>query len=236
MAALATATTTVAPRKWVGFMASKISCEWARDRADGSDSGPYYVKISGGYAQWSKMSAPPTRDPMDPIVDFSTGDAPSGDDNNNGIFNDILEAGSGDDVTRSDSLFVPDPLVYPHLEHPGVQYRDQSRSDFIRYQGLRRLANLVTTHSNVYAIWITVGFFEAKPVVTPTSGVPYDPRSVAAYAHPDGFRLGRELGSLTGKVKRHRAFFVVDRSVPVAFQPGVNHNVDRCILLRRYIE
>jgi hypothetical protein len=29
---------------------------------------------------------------------------------------------------------------------------------------------------------------------------------------------------------------MVDRSIPVAFEPGENHNVDRAILLRRFIE
>jgi len=77
------------------------------------------------------------------------------------------------------------------------------------------LANLVTTRSNVYAIWITIGFFE----VNPASG-----------------RLGKELGSDTGEVKRHRGFYIVDRSIPVAYQPGENHNVDRAILVRRFIE
>ena len=49
-------------------------------------------------------------------------------------------------------------------------------------------------------------------------------------------RLGQELGAETGEVKRHRAFYMIDRSIPVAFQPGENHNVDRCILVRRFIE
>ena len=37
-------------------------------------------------------------------------------------------------------------------------------------------------------------------------------------------------------VTRHRAFYMIDRSIPVAFEPGENHNVDRAILLRRFIE
>ena len=46
----------------------------------------------------------------------------------------------------------------------------------------------------------------------------------------------REVGVLRGEAKRHRAFFIIDRSIPVGFEPGVNHNVDETILLRRYIE
>jgi hypothetical protein len=48
--------------------------------------------------------------------------------------------------------------------------------------------------------------------------------------------LGSELGTDSGQVKRHRAFYIIDRSVPVAFEPGQNHNVDNAILLRRFIE
>jgi len=48
--------------------------------------------------------------------------------------------------------------------------------------------------------------------------------------------LGKELGSDTGNIKRHRAFYLIDRSIPVAFEPGENHNVDRAIVLRRFIE
>ena len=74
-----------------------------------------------------------------------------------------------------------------------------------------------------------MGYFEVEP--SP------DAHMAAGLAtHPDGFRLGKELGSDAGTVKRHRAFYVIDRSQPVAFEPGENHNVDRAVMLRRYIE
>ncbi len=87
---------------------------------------------------------------------------------------------------------------------------------------MQRLSNLVTTRSNVYAIWITMGLFEVN-IENNGSGVFVE-------------RLGQEAGRETGNVKRHRAFYIVDRSIPVAFQPGENHNVDQAILLRRIIE
>ena len=90
-----------------------------------------------------------------------------------------------------------------------------SRHSYFRYQFLQRLGNLVTTRSNVYAIWITVGYFE----VDPQTGEP-----------------GLERGLEGGEVNRHRAFYIVDRTIPVAFEPGKNHNVDRAVLLRRFIE
>ena len=49
-------------------------------------------------------------------------------------------------------------------------YNDTFRNPFFRYQGLQRLGNLVTTRSNVYAVWITVGYFEVSPVANSKSG------------------------------------------------------------------
>ena len=55
-------------------------------------------------------------------------------------------------------------------------------------------------------------------------------------AHPDGYQLGQEIGIDTGEVERHRSFYIIDRSIPVAFEPGENHNVEDTILLKRFIE
>ena len=96
-----------------------------------------------------------------------------------------------------------------------LPYNDTRRNSAFRYQGYQRMQNLTTTQSNVYAIWLTVGYFE----VNPETG-----------------QLGQELGMDTGDVKRHRAFYIIDRSIPVAFEPGQNHNVDKCVVLRRMIE
>jgi hypothetical protein len=37
-------------------------------------------------------------------------------------------------------------------------------------------------------------------------------------------------------VKLHRAFYIVDRSIPVGHEPGKDHNVRDAIRLRRIIE
>ena len=100
------------------------------------------------------------------------------------------------------------------------------RNSFFRYEKLHRLGNMITTRSNVYAIWITVGYFEVEP----------NGNMVVDNFHPDGLRVGQEIGIDTGEIRRHRAFYMVDRTIPVAFQPGENHNVDKCVLLRRFIE
>jgi hypothetical protein len=127
------------------------------------------------------------------------------------------------------TLLRPDPTNanVPLFEYPasGNQYDDSSRNSYFRYQGLQRLGNLLTTHSNVFAVWITVGYFEAE---TSASG--------ADAAHPDGYQIGQEIGLDSNTVERHRAFYIIDRSIPVAFEPGQDHNVDRAVLVRRFIE
>ena len=54
--------------------------------------------------------------------------------------------------------------------------------------------------------------------------------------NPDGYQLGQEIGNDRGEVRRHRAFYMIDRSIPAAFEPGENHNVDKTVILRRYID
>jgi len=103
----------------------------------------------------------------------------------------------------------------PLLENRrSVVYADPDPNPYFRYQAYQKLGNLVTTRSNVYAVWITVGYFEVD-----TAG-----------------KLGQELGLDRGEVRRHRAFYIIDRSIPVAFERGQDHNVEKCILLRRFIE
>lgn len=124
---------------------------------------------------------------------------------------------------------------------------------YFRYQTLTRLGNIAGTRSNVYAVWVTVGYFEVEPVVfddsngytDPNTGYPVDnillcdeasfpTQSTAIY--PDGVRLGQEVGADVGEVKRNRAFYMIDRSIPVGFMRGENLNVEDAILIKRTIE
>ncbi|MFI4874226.1 MAG: hypothetical protein ACIALR_02775 [Blastopirellula sp. JB062] len=104
-----------------------------------------------------------------------------------------------------------------------TRFTDSSISAANRLQGIRRLDNLTTEQSNVYAVWVTLGYFEVEP--TTIDGV-----------HPDGWRLGQELGSDTGEITRHRSFYLIDRSIPVGFEPGEDHNVEDAVLLKRRID
>ncbi|MBT4693257.1 MAG: hypothetical protein HOB73_07935 [Planctomycetaceae bacterium] len=148
--------------------------------------------------------------------------------------NPIRPSGSGDIVPlpgleRSDvdvSLFRKNPngsqpLFNSHYTDPS---RNANRNPSFKYQSLQRLGNLVTGRSNVYGVWITVGYFEVERITNPTP------------ARPDGFQFGAEVGIDRGQIKRHRAFYMIDRSIPVAFEPGENHNVDKAVILRRYVD
>jgi hypothetical protein len=133
------------------------------------------------------------------------------------------------------------PLLAPRLVHSGALQPDNRPSlrrdsnAYFKYQAYARLSELLTTRSNVYAVWLTVGYFELEPNYSPADTAYASPYYVDS-AHPDGYRLGMEMGSDTGEVKRHRAFYIIDRSIPVGFERGVDHNVDNAVLLRRLIE
>ena len=93
-----------------------------------------------------------------------------------------------------------------------------------------RLGNMVTNKSSVFACWITVGYFEVNEndeLVDNNGAVLGDAPAAGTVA---------EIDAETGKQVRNRAFFIFDRSIPVAFEPGKNHNVEKAILVKSIIE
>lgn len=88
------------------------------------------------------------------------------------------------------------------------RHRDTDLHAFFRYQTMRQLSNVTTTRSHVYGVWITIAYMDG-------------PSPSAEEVQP---------------IARNRAFFIFDRSIPVAYEQGKDHNVRDAILLRRVIQ
>lgn len=143
------------------------------------------------------------------------------------------------------TLWTPVPAAGP-LRVPMFDYRpnavnanyDPDRNEYFRLQKRQRMANLTTQRSSVFAVRITVGYFELEEVAIP---IPNDPNvALQDVDFSNGLvewrtAIGREHGLDRGKVRRDRAFYVVDRSIPVGFFPGENLNVDQAVLIRKYL-
>ena len=100
------------------------------------------------------------------------------DDARFNTFNDTREAGFGGDDhwssihgtgavaarrsrrSRRHSDQSGIPLFSESFTAPSI---DGERNPYFYYQPMTRLGNLVTNRSNVFAIWITVGYFEVEP-------------------------------------------------------------------------
>jgi hypothetical protein len=115
---------------------------------------------------------------------------------------------------RSKTPLTPSVPLFEPTSSPGA-HADPNRNAYFNYDMRQRLGNLVTTRSSVFAVWVTVGFFEVDP---------------------DTQRPIEEIGIDDGTAQRYRGFYLVDRSIPVAFQPGQNHDVENCVLSSSIIQ
>lgn len=132
---------------------------------------------------------------------------------------------------------------------------DTSASRENPYTGLEnvmRLADVTTCRSNVFAVWVTVGYFEVDQFISDPSGTPtaynkfrsqygtgvlthVDGNNFDAI-YPDGCIIGAEKGLGDGSVRRHRGFFLIDRTVPVGFRRGEELNAKDVIIYKKILE
>lgn len=121
----------------------------------------------------------------------------------------------------------------PLLNRPSTAntWKETQRNSAMRSDTLSRLGNLTTTRSNVFAVWMTTGQFALVEQQ-------YDSNGNGNADPTDSVKqlIGGELGAATGNVTRNRSFMIIDRSIPVGFEPGQLHNADKTIVLKRFIE
>jgi hypothetical protein len=126
------------------------------------------------------------------------------DRNNNGIMDAAYDANNDGRIDPNDPAEQAEDVngngVLDNNDH-----RDTNRNAYFRYQTMNQLANVTTVRSNVFAVWVTIGYFT-------------------------------DTGSEVSPVRRNRGFYIFDRSIPVAYEQGRDHNVRDAILLRRVIE
>jgi hypothetical protein len=118
---------------------------------------------------------------------------------------------------RGNLLYSPYSVAHAEAGNVGapnpLEFAESRQNAFTRYQRAMRLSNLATDQSNVFAMWVTVALFEYDPVT--------------------GF--GKEYVNTAGEPERERAFYIIDRTVPVGFLPGEDLNSDRAVILKRTI-
>jgi hypothetical protein len=135
-----------------------------------------------------------------------------------------LTGGSPNDLVQNPANTT---LLRTNATNNLLQPEPGADNPYTLLENYMRLSDMTTTRSNVFAVWMTIGYFEVqkfnnasvlKNTYPQLSNITTDAIFNAVY--PDGYVLGAERGLNDGTVKRHRAFYLIDRSEPVGFRRG----------------
>ncbi len=154
--------------------------------------------------------------------------------------------------------------IYSRVDDGTIEFYSEAKTErrnnlYEATAEMQRLSGLTTTRSNVFAVWVTVGYFEVERCNPGVNMPDHDPDGNPIYfgnptrngdltnsnykwyqyyqaIYPDGYTYGKELGSEFGESKRHRGFSIIDRSIPVDFRRGNSSNYKNSILLQRVID
>jgi hypothetical protein len=108
-----------------------------------------------------------------------------------------------------DTFFRPDPTSATGaglFENIGGVHPQRS------HELITKIANNVTTRSNVFAVWMTVGYFEMQSEDLNGNGILDAGEDTNGNLQIDHVYLGREIGRADGQHVRHRMFAIIDRS------------------------
>ena len=158
-------------------------------------------------------------------------------------FNQWLEQQKANGIEKPEYYIIQEPKRSGEVNH----------NVYTATAEMQRLSGLTTTRSNVFAVWVTVGYFEVERCMPGVNMPEYDPDGNRITVddlvnpeykwfqyyqaiYPDGYTYGRELGSDTGDIKRHRGFSIIDRSIPVDYRRGNSVNYEKTILMKRVLD
>jgi hypothetical protein len=214
--------TIASPHVWASIEANATTSNDHRNMTANPQSWQKVVNLRRGYSVSSPFFGAPNIDPAFPSQfagcwrnQFIGNIAP--DPNLRAVNSTAATWRRSDDINQSNPTNARPALLSTNLTGANPEQHataiEQVASPLVMHQRMNRLSNLVTNQSNVFAIWITVGLFEYDPV----SG------------------LGKEYVGIDGKSERQRSFYIVDRTIPVAYREGETFNAEKTILLRRNI-
>lgn len=121
---------------------------------------------------------------------------PNGNGINHTLFTTAVPATQPNTQGHGPAFQLPNAVGNPQIAHP-----------YLQNELLTKIYSRLTTRSNVFAVFLTVGFFQVEPG--------------GAVNNPNIPRLGPEIGRSEGRQVRHRMFAIVDRSQLASFYTTV---------------